>query len=129
MRIESVQKSFLIYALRRTVRRDAQYRLPSYASRCQSIGIESLSRRRLNLLVMFEYDLLIDRLRAPRLLSKFKINDPVRSLRNADYLSLSSHRVNYGPFEPVNNMSRAFNMFSDVYRTSVSRYGFRLAVR
>lgn len=48
-KIESIQKKFLIYALRRTVRRDENFRLPSYESRCEMIQIESLSRRRLNL--------------------------------------------------------------------------------
>ena len=37
--IESVQKKYVIYALRRSIRRDANYRLPSYISRCETSNI------------------------------------------------------------------------------------------
>lgn len=51
--IESVQKKFLIYALRRTVSRDENFRLLPYIDRCESLGLETLSRRRTNLCALF----------------------------------------------------------------------------
>lgn len=117
-KIESIQKKFLIYALRRSVRRDDMYRLPSYVSRCESIGIE-----------MFVFDVLSRRINAPCLHSKFRLNEPVRLLRNVNYLTLDNYRVNYGLFEPINNASRVFNMFAHLYTIAVSRYQFRAAVK
>lgn len=128
-KIESIQKKFLIYALRRTVRRDVNYRLPSYISKCQSIGIESLSHRRLNLSAMFVFDMLNNRIDAPNLCSKLSINRPNRSIRNASYLVLDNHRFNYGLFEPVNNLSRIFNMFAHLYSGSISRFVFRRCIK
>lgn len=78
---------------------------------------------------MFVFDALRDRVNAPGLISKLRINEPVRVLRNVDYLVLESHRVNYGLFEPINNVSRVFNVFAQVYSRSITRYGFRSAVK
>lgn len=128
-KLESIQKNFLIYALRRTVRRDADYRLPSYASRCESIGIESLSRRRINLGAKFVFDVLTGRVDSADLASRFQVNDPTRALRNTSFLILARHRSNYGLYEPVNNLSRIFNMFAHFYSDSIDRSAYRMAVR
>lgn len=98
-------------------------------SRCELVGIESLSRRRFNLSAMFVFDVLSGRVNCPQLLSKFRVNEPLRTLRNADYLTLQRHRVNYGLFEPVNNMTRVFNVFAHFFGSSSTRHQFRSAVR
>lgn len=111
------------------MRRDAQYRLPSYTSRCDLIGIESLLRRRINLGAMFVFDVLTGRLDSPNLASKFQINVPTRTLRNDSFLVLARHRSNYGLFEPVNNLPRIFNMFAQFYAVTAGRFAFRSAVK
>lgn len=128
-RIESIQKSFLIYALRRTVRRDCNFRLPPYLDRCQSIKIEPLWRRRINLNVLFVFDLLRNRLDAPDLLSRIRLKIPVRSFRSAEFFVIDFHRTDYGQHEPVNSMLRMFNAFSSCYDSVVSRNVFRDKVR
>lgn len=128
-RIESIQKKFLMYALRHTVRRDANHRLPPYISRCKSIGMETLFRRRLNLSAMFVFDVLRERINSPSLSLKIRLNEPERSLRSVDYLLLDRHRTNYGLFEPITNVSRTFNMFSHLYDLLVTRNQFRSRVR
>lgn len=128
-KIESIQKKFLIYALRRTVRRDESFRLPSYESRCESIKIESLSRRRFNLAAMFVFDILNGRVDSPSLRSKLRINIPARALRNNEYLVIESHRVNYGLYEPINHISRVFNMFAHLFAPSVTRPAFRSGIK
>lgn len=127
--IESIQKKCLIYALRRSVRRDENYRLSSYSSRCRSVGIESISRRRINLSVMFAFDVLSSRIDSPDVISKFVVNAVDRPLRNVRYFTLDAHRSNYGIFEPVNYESRAFIVFAHLYDGAVSRYSFRASVR
>ena len=103
-KIESIQKKFVIYALRRSIRRDRNFRLPSYLSRCESIGIESLARRRINSCTYFVFDLLNGRYDAPNIRSLLVINNPVRLLRNANYLRVDRHRTEYGRYELKNNM-------------------------
>jgi hypothetical protein len=128
-RIESVQKQFLIYALRRSVWRDSEYRLPSYLSRCGSIGVETLARRRINQGVFFVYDLLRGHIDSPQLKDLFIVNAPGRIVRYRDFLKVMRHRTNYGYYEPVSNMSMEFNRFAYLLDHSDSRDGFRVKVR
>lgn len=128
-KIESIQKKFLMYALRRTVRRDRNYRLPSYLDRCASINIEPLWRRRINLNILFVYDLLSGRIKSPALLSLVRFNNPVRTFRRTELLVVDFHRTDYGQHEPMNNIVRMFNYFSDLYDQSLTRNVFRTRVR
>lgn len=128
-RIESIQKKFLMYALRRTVKRDRNYRLPSYLDRCASINIEPLWRRRINLNVLFVFDLLRNRIRASNLSSMIRLNDPIRQLRSNEFLVVDYHRTDYGQHEPMNSLARMFNAFSHLYDHSLSKAAFREKVK
>lgn len=127
--IESVQKKFVIYALRRSVRRDDNFRLPSYISRCETVGIDTLEMRRLHLSVFFIYDLLTNRIDAPELRSLVIINIPTRHLRTHEFLTINRHRTNYGFYEPLNQLCMAFNAFAHLYDDSVQRNSFRNMVK
>lgn len=43
--LESIQKKFLMYAPRKTVFRDENFRLPPYESRCKELQIDSLQKK------------------------------------------------------------------------------------
>lgn len=118
-----------MYALRKTVRRDRNYRLPSYLERCKSINIEPLWRRRINLNVLFVFDLLCDRINSSNLSSKIRLNDPVRSFRKNEFLVVEYHRTDYGQHEPMNSLARMFNAFSHLFDESLSKNVFRDKVR
>lgn len=124
-RIESIQKKFLMYALRSTVRRDQYHRLPPYLERCKSIGIEPLWRRRVNLNVLFVFDLLRGRVSAPELMSRVQLKIPARTFRGSEFFVIDYHRTEYGQHEPLNSVLRMFNAFSHLYDPSVSREVFR----
>lgn len=113
--IESIQKKFVLYALRRTVKRDENFRLPSYDSRCKNLGIESLQRRRINLSAFFVFDLLNNRIDAPELRSRIVINDQARHLRRLQFLTIKHRRTNYGYHEPLNELCMIFNTFTHLY--------------
>ncbi len=127
--IESIQKKFVIYALRRTVKRDANFRLPPYNSRCETIGIETLARRRINLSAFFIHDVLSKRIDAPELSSHVIIQRPNRSLRVNELLHINRHRTDYGMYEPLNHLCMIFNHFAQLYDRSISRNAFREKVR
>lgn len=105
-KIESVQKQFVLYALRRTVRRDSEYRLPPYPLRCSTLNLESLSRRRTNSCIFFVFDVLSGNIDAPHL---GEIFDSIRNvpghsygMRVINFFRNVFHRTNYGSSEPVN---------------------------
>lgn len=115
--LESIQKKFVIYALRRTVKRDRNYRLPPYESRCKTIGIETIGIRRINLSAFLIYDVLTNRSDAPELKSQVITYQPNRVYRANEFISINTHRTDYG-YEPLNNMCMIFNNFAHLYDQS-----------
>lgn len=67
-RIESIQKQFVLFALRNVRWRD-RHRLPKYVERCKLISPLTLRRRRLNACAMFVFDLLSNKIDSPVLFS------------------------------------------------------------
>ena len=132
-KIESIQKKFVMYALRRSVRRDTNFRLPPYNDRCSSVGIEPLSVRRINQSALFIFDLLTGKIDAGSITDKLNISVPLRTLRNHNFIRLEQHRTNYGLFEPITNMSRIFNRILVLLKIDrpdmYSRYSFRRRLR
>jgi hypothetical protein len=127
-RIESIQKKFLLYALRHLGWRGNTFVLPPYEDRCRLIALQTLSNRRTLSALMFTFDILTNRKNAPDLLSMFDFNIPPRSLRVSNFFRVSQHRTNYGLFSPISNLSYTFNRFSSCFDFHVSRVSFRRAV-
>lgn len=127
-RIESIQKQFVLYALRKLGWTD-RFALPPYLDRLQLINLESLARRRFNSSVFFVFDLLHGFANAPNLKSLLRHYNSTRNLRSAYILRPEIRRTNYGLYEPINHMSRLFNRALPFYIASCSRDNFRLRVR
>lgn len=128
-RIESIQRKFLLFALRRLPWRRDSFVLPAYESRCKLINLETLEERRKNTSIFFVYDLLNGRIDAPNLLAQLNINVPPRRLRNHDFLSLGRHRTNYALFGPISSASNLFNEVRDSFDFNLSRANFRETIR
>lgn len=79
-KVESEQKNSLLYALRRSVRRDAAFRFPSYLERCEWISIEQRFLRRVRFSVMFCCTLSMD----------FKVNVLLRMFNHSSTISVGS---------------------------------------
>ena len=126
-KIESIQKKFLMFALRRTVKRDENHKLPPYIDRCEFINIEPLVRRRINACAFFTSDLLNGYLDAPNIASKIFLNpNPIRA---DDFLIVSKHRTKYGQHEPINGMCAEFNRFSQLWFQNIHRGLFKATVK
>src|SRR5450759_5011925 len=93
-RIESVQRRFLRFALRRLPWRDP-FRLPSYEDRCRLIHLEPLYARRNTARALLIADSLQGRLDCPTILEQININVAPRALRNNLMLRLLFQRTNY----------------------------------
>lgn len=123
-RIESIQKQFLLFALRKLGWRN-RLELPSYDSRCRLINLESLRARRRKFCALYVFDLITMKIECPQLFSVLKINQHQRNLRTSRIFRLVRHRTNYGNYEPVNNMCRIFNSVQNVYQPGMSRRLFK----
>lgn len=125
-RIESIQRQFVMYALRHTEQRDENYRLRPYIGRCNDINLESLERRRINSGILFVYDLIERNLLASTLNERLKFTEQTRyELRNnRNQLEIPTHSTNYLHNAPLTTMSRNFNNIIDIYETSNNRKEF-----
>ena len=123
-RIESIQKQFLLFALRK-LGWNRRSNLPSYKSRCRLIDLESLRARRLKACALFAFDLLTKKTDAPQLRSLLELNEHQRTLRNNRIFRLAKHRTLYGNYEPVKNMCRVFNSIQHLYKPGMLREQFK----
>ena len=126
--IKSIQKKFLVYALRR-LGWSNDLLLPSYASRCMLLDLDSLLNRRNNAAIMLIYDLITNHIDAPNLLELIEFHVPRRMLRNTYFLEHRLHRTNYSLNEPIANSSRLFNNVSELFDFCLSRNQFHCIIR
>lgn len=118
-RIESIQKQFLLYALRKlgwTV-----FPLPSYEARCMLINIQTLKERRDYAMVSFINDIVSQRIDSSDLLSKLNFYAPSRQLRNRNLFMVDRQRTNYAKFGPLNRMMTVFNQHCELIDLNMPR--------
>ena len=129
-KIESVQKQFLIYALRSIFQRDENYVLPPYEFRCNVLNLHPLWRRRAQYSIFLIYDLLLgisksstlrERINYTRL--QYDVNQ--RSMRNVELIRVNGARTDYSYYQPFNVACRNFNLVRAQFMESESRNAFR----
>lgn len=128
MRIESVQKKFVRYALRHLPWNDP-VNLPPYEQRCQLLGLETLERRRTAAQAVFIAKVILGGVDSPGLLEAIEIYAPERPLRARSFLYLGARSTNYGQHDPVRYMSMTFNEFYDLFDFNISTVAFRNRVQ
>lgn len=107
-RIESIQKRFLIFALRQ-FNWGPGFSLPSYESRCKLLDIDSLESRRNMSSLMFMTDVITGRLDSPSIYNKLSFNINNKNLRNHRMFEPDCHKTNYAKYEPINRMMLLLN--------------------
>lgn len=123
-RIESVQRRFLRYALRRLPWRDP-HRLPNYISRCRLIHLDTLQVRRNVSRSLFIADVLQGRIDCSAILEAVNLNVRPRALRNNSMLRLPFRRTNYGLNSALLGIQRTFNRVASVFDFNLSRENVR----
>ena len=125
-RIESVQKQFLLFALRNLGWRRDTYVLPSYESRLLLLNMHTLEKRRNVNDIVFAYDLIKKNIKCPQLCNQIVLNQPApQNLRRRRFLFVRHHTRHYTFNEPISRVSRAFNEVSQLYENSISRRCFK----
>lgn len=118
-RIESVQKQFLLFALRKLGW--ASYPLPSYESRCMLINLETLKKRREIACIAFINDLISQRTQSEDLLASLNFYAPFRSLRSRNIFQLKSLRTSYAINGPMSSLMNIYNKYCEIIDLTMSR--------
>lgn len=128
-KIESIQKQFLLFALRHRYNPNDYTNLPSYDFRLNSITLETLESRRNNLSAVFIFNILHGNIISEELKNSVKINNN-RTTRVSRYLLETVHLTNYGYNNSLNRGIRIFNSRISAYdknnRITIETYKKRL---
>lgn len=122
-RIESIQKQFLIFALRHTEQRDENFRFKPYIERLSQLNLETLVRRRINFRIIFIYDVLIHKLKT-NIIHELQIVENNRNLRSSDFVKLFNSKLYYGINNPMVDCVRLFNIISKEFAITSNRNEF-----
>lgn len=124
MRLESIQRKFVRYALRHLPWNDPA-NLPPYEHRCQLLGIDTLERRRSIAQAMFAAKVLVGEIDSPEIVAEFQLYAPERPLRSRNFLNLPARVANYGQHDPVRFISMRFNEYYYLFDFNVTTETFR----
>lgn len=109
-RLESIQKQFLIFALKDLNWND-NFRLPPYKHRLLLLDMNTLEDRRETMSCMVIFNLLSGKMSSSYLLSNISFNCPMRSTRNYTPLKMDFYTQNYLRYEPFTQCLNYFNVF------------------
>lgn len=112
-RIESVQKQFLLFALR-NLAWNPDINLPPYLHRLALINLPTLERRRIMLGICFVVKLINGEINSPDLTSKLNFNVPFRVSRHFSPLCLPVIKYNYEELNPIYKLCKNFNKVSNL---------------
>ena len=118
-RIESVQKQFLLFALR-GLNWDPDFRLPSYSSRLLLLSLPSLINRRITLGVTFLHKLIIGEIDSIFLLERLSFSVPRRTTRNFIPLALPTCTTDYALHSSFRVLCAEYNNLCQVFSTELS---------
>lgn len=127
-RVESIQRRFIWFALRRLPWRDP-HRLPSYESRCQLIHLDPLWSQRDTTRALFVADILKGRFDCPSILQQIDVNVQPRALRNNAMLRIPFRRTNYSSYCAINGLQRVFNRVASLFDFHLARETLRQRFR
>ena len=122
-RIESVQKQFLLFALKPLG--FTGFHLPSYENRLLLLNMTTLENRREIAFAMLAFDLYKGRIKVPNLVNRVEVRNTNYNLRNQRILSETSHNNNFLWNDSIDRSIRIFNKFREFFSNDVSRETFK----
>lgn len=118
-RIESVQKQFLLFALRKLGWTTLP--LPSYESRCLLINLVGLKKRREFAMIAFINDVISQKVDSAVMLENLNFYAPTRQLRNRNLFYIKYQRTDYGINGPINRMMSCYNSYCEAIDITMNR--------
>jgi hypothetical protein len=129
-RIESVQKKFLLFALRGLYWQHG-FQLPPYTVRLDKLNLETLEQRRSVTDIMFIFDILRGNINVPALALLINCRPPARDTRLSRIMQLEVPfaTTRYALHETISRCCRLFNTVSLHYDARCSRDTFKARIR
>ena len=125
---ESVQKQFLLFALR-DLGWQHRWFLPSYEMRLQLLDMETIVDRHRFFCAMLIFDAREGYIDCGDISSKIQTCTHSYSTRSRHLLQQQHHRTNYGQNEPINKCIGVFNTYFKHYSAKMSRDVFKSRIK
>ena len=120
-KIDSIQKQFLLFALRNFGWRRDTYVLPTYEARLKLLNMETLEERRRNNDILFAYDLIKKKIKCDELCNKIIFIQPApQNLQRRRPLYVDIRRQNYTFLQPLNRVPTRFNEAAHIFDDNIS---------
>ena len=126
-RVESVQKQFVLYALRHHYPAGT-FPLPPYTQRLDEINLDSLINRRKASQILLAYDGYAGTFDCEWICSQFTRHIPSRLLRYNEFFRVEHRRTNYSRYEPINHAKLLFNSHAHLLHGYRTKKSFKEAV-
>jgi Reverse transcriptase (RNA-dependent DNA polymerase) len=122
-RIESIQKQFLLFALRHLGFTGPQ--LPPYRNRLLLIDMIPLEERRRLASALLVFDILKSNINVPELKDRLTVNSNHYSTRSRRFLREEIHHSDFAYYEVISTGIRNFNSFAEHFDQVISKNTFK----
>lgn len=109
-KIESIQKQFLLYALRK-LKWPHRFRLPSYTHRLLLLQMITLEDRRKIAQIVFVHNVIHGDISSDFIADNIRLQERHHETRNGNLLALPIRKHDYSKYEPINHMLCTYNDF------------------
>lgn len=123
--IESIQKQFLIFALRHIYDPRDYKNFPNYHYRLKVLELKTLEERRELLSSCFIFDIVKRNINIKYFNDRVLPNNDVRQTRHTKFLKEIQHRTDYGKNEPINRGIVLFNNYFDCFNSEYSKLTYK----
>ena len=133
-RIESVQKQFVMFALREYPNVANNFTIPHYSDRLSRLEMVSLLKRRTETAIMFLYDITNNLVHCPRLKDEIILNDNPHNLRltSVEMFKIKDRSLQLSEKAPIHQMCKwanQINQISDLFNQATSRINFKTLLK
>lgn len=127
-RIESVQKQFLLFALRSLNFDRTDFRLPPYKCRLLLLNMTTLDDRRELASALLIFDLLEGKIKSEALQEKIALVEGRYDLRQSNFLREVRYRTDFEGNDPISRAICVFNDYAERFEPNVTRLTFRNSI-
>jgi len=120
-KIESIQKQFLLYALRK-LKWPHRFKLPSYTHRLLLLQMITLEERRKIAQIVFVQNIIHGDISSMYISDNIRLQGRHHRTRNSNFLALPVRKCDYSKYEPINYMLTTYNDFYNLKVTNSDNY-------
>ena len=123
-KIERILKQFTMFARKEYPSVSNNYKITSYDQRLKSLDMVTLDRRRINVSIIFMYDLIHDLINCQSIRNDISVDSNSRTLRHNEYVKIIDKNMKLTLKAQLPQICKNSNRVADIFTQSKSRNNF-----